>query len=633
MNAKIRFIVSAALTLPLLVEMFGVMLPGGSMAMLALSTGVMIVGGLPFARSAWASLKNHSANMDTLVAIGTGAAYLYSAYAVIAGLEYVYFEVAAVILVFILLGQWLEELSRRRASNAIEKLLDLQAKNATIIRDGRQVRVPLAEVLVGDRIVVRPGEKVPVDGVITEGGSSVDESMVTGESLPVEKSPGDTVIGATINQQGVFTFRASKVGDETLLAQIVELVKRAQASQAPIQKVVDKVSSIFVPAVLIIAVLTFAIWYGFLGADFVTALLYAVAVVIIACPCALGIATPTALMVGVGRGSKEGILIKSGEVLEAARDISIVVFDKTGTITEGKPEVTDVIGDEGSVLRVAAALEAASEHPLAGAVLRAASEHGVSPDKVTQFEAVTGKGVRGSLGGRQYLVGSRRLVAESGLKLGEFEQKVARLESEGKTVMVVADEVEILGLIAVQDQPRLTSAEAIKKFQQRGFITVMLTGDNKSTAEAIGRQIGIDRVVAEVLPGEKSDHVHRLQQAGKVALVGDGINDAPALAQADVGIAMGSGTDVAIEAGGIVLVRSDLGDAYKAIRLAQATFGRIKINLFWAFIYNILGIPVAAGVLSGVGITLSPALAGLAMAFSSVSVVISSLLLNSKKIT
>jgi Cu+-exporting ATPase len=631
MSMKNRFIFTLILALPMLYGMLGGNLPGHVYTLFLLTTPIMIVGALPFIRSAWAALKNHNANMDTLIAIGTLTAYTYSIYALVARLP-VYFEITAFLLTFILLGQWFEELTKSRASSAVEKLLGLQSKDALVVRDGKTIKMPLDQVVVGDHIVVKPGEKIPVDGTIVEGSSTIDESMITGESLPVSKKAGDRVIGATINKQGSLTYKATKVAGETLLAQIVELVRRAQTSRAPIQRIVDQVSNVFVPIVLIVAVLTFTIWYVFLGASVVTALLYMVAVVIIACPCALGIATPTALMVGTGRGAKMGILIKSGEVLEAARNIGTVVFDKTGTITEGKPVVTDVTGSKKDVLTVAAALEDKSEHPLASAILESAEKAGVKKVKTSNFSAVEGKGVVATLNGKQALIGNRALFADEGISIEAIDDAMDKLESQGKTVVIVGQGNNALGLIAIQDKPKSTSKAAITSLKLQHIKTVMITGDNQATAEAIAAQVGIDTVIAGVLPGDKAEHVKSLQQHGKVAFVGDGINDAPALAQADLGIAMGSGTDIAIESGGIVLVRNNLEDAVKALRLSQKTFSRIKLNLFWAFIYNTAGIPLAAGVFSGLGLVLNPALAGLAMAFSSVSVVTSSLLLNKSKL-
>ena len=630
MNVKVRFFIALAFSLPMLIEMigrplFGFELPGHTYTMFGLTTVVMIVAAGPFIRTAWAALKNHHANMDTLIAIGTSTAYGYSIYAMITH-QPVFFEVAAFVITFILLGQVLEEMAKGRASSAIEKLLALQANDAEVLRNGVPVRVLLSEVVVGDIVRVKPGQKIAVDGVVTEGVSTVDEAMVTGESMPVTKQPGDAVIGATINKTGTFTFRAIKVGQATLLAQIVEMVKKAQVSRAPIQKVVDVISNIFVPIVLIIAIVTFAVWYVLLGVDVAQALMHAVTVLIIACPCALGLATPTALMVGTGRGAKMGILIKSGEVLEAANDIKTVVFDKTGTITQGRPVVTDIIGDEKEVLALAASLEHSSEHPIASAILEKASSLGVALRKITKFEAIEGKGVVAIIAGKEALVGNEKLLDKE--LPDNLAGEMSRLHDEAKTAVIVGYKGQPIGLIAVQDTSKETSSRAIAILKKRGYRTVMITGDNQRVAEEIAAQVGIDEVIAGVLPGDKVDHVVRLQREGKVAFVGDGINDAPALAVANLGIAMGSGTDIAIESGGIVLVKNDIMDVVRALSLSQKTFGRIKLNLFWAFIYNIIGIPIAAGLFLWAGLSLSPELAGLAMAFSSASVVVSSLLLN-----
>lgn len=635
MSTKNRFVFSLIFSLPMLVDMiihplFGVGLPGGTWTMFALTPVVMAVAGWPFIRTAWVAFRNHNANMDTLIAIGTSVAYVYSIYAMLVG-KPVFFEVAAFVITFILLGQVLEESMKSKASRAIEGLVGLQAKEATVIRSGQIVNVPLAEVVVGDMVQVKPGQKVPVDGVITDGSSSIDESMVTGESMPVTKKAGDTVVGSTINKTGAFVLRTTKVGKDTLLSQIVDMVKRAQASRAPIQKTVDQISHVFVPTVLIIAIITFVAWYVFLGADMASAMLFAVAVIIIACPCALGLATPTALMVGTGRGAKLGILIKGGEVLEAANNISTVVFDKTGTITVGKPVVTDVFGDERQVIEIAASVESSSEHPIATAILERSEALGVETRKVAEFKAIEGKGVRAISGGKSLFVGNLKML--DGMKLEDnVTSEMKRLQDEAKTVVLVGVDKEVIGLIAVQDAPKETSASAIKALKRLGLRTVMITGDNERVARAIADHVGIDDVLADVLPSDKANHVKSLQKHGKVAFVGDGINDAPALATADLGIAMGSGTDIAIESGGIVLVKNDLNDVVRALNLSQKTFNRIWINLFWAFIYNTLGIPIAAGVFVGSGLMLSPELAGLAMAFSSVSVVMSSLMLNRTKL-
>ncbi|MCT3598854.1 copper-translocating P-type ATPase [Levilactobacillus brevis] len=635
MNIRNRFIFSLIVSTPILINMvaspFGFELPGGMWTQFLLTTAVMAVSGRAFIQSAWASFRHHHANMDTLVAIGTGTAYLYSIYAMFNNQD-VFFEDAALVITLILLGQVFEENMKRSASGAVAKLLDLQAKEAEVLRNGEIVKIPMAEVVVGDILRVKPGQKIAVDGVITEGSSTIDESMVTGESMPTEKKVGDSVIGSTMNSTGTFMFRASKVGDDTLLAQIVEMVKKAQTSHAPIQKTVDKISDIFVPAVLIIAILAFFVWYVLLGASVVTAMLFTVSVIIIACPCALGIATPTALMVGTGRSAKMGILIKNGEVLEAVNTIKTVVFDKTGTITVGKPKVTDIVGDEQAVLNVAANLEISSEHPLAAAVLEKAKEQGITPNTAQGFKAIEGKGVKAQINGKEAFIGNDKLLDNYKLT-DQLTAKMVQLQNEAKTVVIVGYDNEIIGLIAIQDAPKQSSATAIAALKKRGLRPVMLTGDNERVARAIADQVGIDEVIADVLPGDKADHVKQLQQQAPVAFVGDGINDAPALTTADVGIAMGSGTDIAIESGGIILVKNNLLDVVNALELSQKTFNRIKLNLFWAFIYNSLGIPVAAGIFVGLGLILSPELAGLGMALSSLSVVASSLMLNRTKLT
>lgn len=630
-----RFWIALLFSFPMLVGMilmpFGVSLYGGAITQFILTTIVMAVAARPFLQSAWASFKKHHSNMDTLVAIGTATAYIYSIYAMLTG-QAVFFESAAFVVTFVLLGQVFEERMRNNASNAIEKLVDLQAKEAEVLRDGKLVKIPLEEVVQGDLIKVKPGQKVAVDGVITEGNSTIDESMVTGESMPVSKIVGDKVIGSTINSNGTFMFKAEKVGKDTMLSQIVELVKKAQNSHAPIQNLTDKVSEIFVPTVLILSILTFLVWYVFLGATIAKALIFAVSVVVIACPCALGLATPTALMVGTGRGAKMGILIKNGEVLEDVNDVKTVVFDKTGTITKGKPEVTDIVGNNEQVLKIASALEESSEHPLATAILEKAKQSKVEKSAVNNFQAIEGKGVSATINGQNAFVGNDKLLHDVDITK-DMKDQMIKLQNEAKTVVFVGLNDQIIGLIAIQDAPKETSKEAIATLKARGLRTVMLTGDNKRVAQAIAQEVGIDDVIADVLPGDKADHVEALQKSGKVAFVGDGINDAPALTMADVGIAMGSGTDIAIESGGIVLMKNDLRDVAKALELSRKTFNRIKLNLFWAFIYNVLGIPVAAGLFFAIGLTLSPELAGLAMAFSSLSVVTSSVLLNKAKIS
>lgn len=630
-----RFWITTIFTVPLVILMIGMSTGGISHQVMRwgtflATTPIMLVAGVPYIRSAWASFKKHNSNMDTLVALGTLVAYFYSLVALFTGLP-VYFESAAFILFFILLGAVFEEKMRKNTSQAVEKLLDLQAKTAEVLRDDVYVQIPLEQVKVGDLIRVRPGEKIAVDGTVIEGETSIDESMVTGESIPVDKSVGDAVIGSTINNSGTIIFRAEKVGSETMLAQIVDFVKKAQTSRAPIQDLTDKISGIFVPAVVILGLLTFWIWFVFLGESFVTSLLYGVAVLIIACPCALGLATPTALMVGTGRSAKMGILLKNGTVLQEIQKVQTVVFDKTGTLTEGKPVVTDVIGDEGEVLSLAASLEDVSQHPLAQAIVNRASELGISLHPVENFQALHGKGVTGIINGKQVLLGNAKLLADLAIP-HDYQERFDLLEKEAKTVVFLSVDGQLKGLIALQDVPKENAKEAIAKLKKRGLKTVMLTGDNAGVARAIADQIGIEEVIAGVLPEEKAHEIHQLQQAGKVAFIGDGINDAPALSVADVGIAMGAGTDIAIESAGIVLTHNDLTGVVRAFDMSKRTFNRILLNLFWAFIYNVIGIPIAAGVFSGIGLVLNPELAGLAMAFSSVSVLISSLMLNVTKI-
>ncbi|EIC74922.1 heavy metal translocating P-type ATPase [Streptococcus oralis] len=630
-----RFWITSVFTVPLVILMIGMSTGGISHQVMRwgtflATTPIMLVAGVPYIRSAWASFKKHNSNMDTLVALGTLVAYFYSLVALFTGLP-VYFESAAFILFFILLGAVFEEKMRKNTSQAVEKLLDLQAKTAEVLRDDVYVQIPLEQVKVGDLIRVRPGEKIAVDGIVLEGETSIDESMVTGESIPVDKSAGDTVIGSTINNSGTIIFRAEKVGSETMLAQIVDFVKKAQTSRAPIQDLTDKISGIFVPAVVILGLLTFWVWFVLLGDSFVTSLLYGVAVLIIACPCALGLATPTALMVGTGRSAKMGVLLKNGTVLQEIQKVQTVVFDKTGTLTEGKPVVTDVVGDEGEVISLAASLEDVSQHPLAQAIVNRASELGISLYPVENFQALHGKGVTGIINGKQVLLGNAKLLADLAIP-HDYQERFDLLEKEAKTVVFLSVDGQLKGLIALQDVPKENAREAIAKLKKRGLRTVMLTGDNAGVAHAIAEQIGIEEVIANVLPEEKAHEIHKLQKNGKLAFVGDGINDAPALSVADVGIAMGSGTDIAIESADLVLTTNNLLGLARAFDMSKKTFNRILLNLFWASIYNLIGIPIAAGVFSGIGLVLNPELAGLAMAFSSVSVLISSLMLNVTKI-
>lgn len=591
---------------------------------------IMLFSGLPFLKSAWAAFKNHNANMDTLVALGTTVAYVYSVFALFNDLP-VYFESAGFIVMFVLLGQVFEERMRQKASQAVEKLLDLQAKSATVLRNGVFVTVAIEDIAIGDKISVKPGEKIAVDGVITKGKTTIDESMVTGESMPVSKTVGDEVIGSTINANGTITFKATKVGKDTMLAQIVDFVKKAQSSHAPIQDLTDKISAIFVPVVMILAIITFITWYSVLGETARQSMIYAVSVLIIACPCALGLATPTALMVGTGRSAKMGILIKNGTVLQELQTIETVVFDKTGTITTGKPKVTDVVGSKDRVLTIAAGLEASSEHPLARAIMNYADEMGISVPEVVNFKAIEGQGVQGDYQGHRVFLGNHRLQ-EGRWFSDELQSQMKALQQEAKTVVMLAQDDHVIGLIAIQDSPKESSQKAIAALQQRGLKTIMLTGDNELVAKGIAATVGIDHVMAEVLPQEKANQIKTLQKDHRIAFVGDGINDAPALSLANVGIAMGAGTDIAIESGGVVLIQNDLMGVVKAYDMSKKTFNRILLNLFWASIYNLIGIPIASGLFVTFGLTLNPELAGLAMAMSSVSVLASSLLLNQSRL-
>lgn len=610
-----------------------------------LATPIQIWAGSEFYKTTFASLKNRTANMDTLVAIGTTVAYGYSVFVSlfpnivmqIGQSNMHYYDVSVVVIGLILLGRYFENRARAGTSAAIRKLIGLQAKTARVVKDGKEIDIPIDEVVVGDIVRVRPGEKIPVDGVIEDGESSIDESMVTGESLPVEKTRGDSVIGATINKHGTFIFKATKVGADTMLSQIVKLVEEAQGSKAPIQRLADLISAYFVPIVLIIAVGTFVIWFDFGSSPaYLYALLNTVAVLIIACPCAMGLATPTAVMVGTGKGAELGILIKDAKSLETAHTIDTVVFDKTGTLTIGKPQVTDILSftddkSESDILFLAASLERGSEHALADAILGKADSVGVKTKPVQKFQAIPGKGIKGEIDEKEILLGNRTLIANIPEK---SKAQISVIEKEGKTVVIIASENMTLGAIGIADSIKPSAKAAIKALHKKNIKTVMITGDNKHTAESIARQVGITEIVAEVLPQHKEEEIRKLKESGrKVAMVGDGINDAPALASADVGISMGTGTDVAIEAADITLVNNDLMSVVKAIDLSRKTMRTIKMNLFWAFGYNILLIPVAVGVLYPfTGILLNPILASLAMATSSISVVGNSLLLSKAKI-
>ncbi|MCX6120829.1 MAG: heavy metal translocating P-type ATPase [Ignavibacteriales bacterium] len=600
--------------------------------LLVLTTPVMIVSGKRFFKPAWKLAQHFAADMNTLVAVGTGAAFFYSAAVVLfpqwfpvgTNLYDVYFDSAAVIITLILMGRMLEARAKHKASDSIKLLLGLQPKTARIIKDKKEIEIPIADVIVGDIIIVRPGERIPVDGVILKGNSSVDESMVSGESIPVEKTIGDKVIGGTINRNGSFEFRASAVGADTVVAHIAKLVEEAQGSKAPIQHLADKIASIFVPVVMVIALAAFGIWYFVLSAGFAAALMNAIAVLVIACPCALGLATPTAIMVGTGRGASLGVLIKNAESLERAHKINTIVFDKTGTITSGTPSVTDIESyngnDEETVLRLAASLEKKSEHPLGEAVVREAAKRSLILDEVDSFQSHTGFGVKGTVNGRKASVGSEKMLQDASIDTALASGAILRFSEQGKTLILVAADGKLAGIIAVADTLRPASNQTAAELKEMGFELVLLTGDNSRTAHAIAAQAGIEKVFAEVLPQEKAAKIQELQSKGKiVAMVGDGMNDAPSLAQADVGIAVGTGTDIAMETADITLMKSDLRGVLRAIRLSRQTMRTIKQNLFWAFIYNSIGIPLAA-----MGL-LNPMFAAGAMALSSVSVVTNSL--------
>jgi Cu+-exporting ATPase len=658
-----RFWISVGLTIPVLVLGMSDLIPGQpfqhwlrmraiAWLELLLATPVVLWAGWPFFERGWASLVDRSLNMFTLIALGTGTAYVYSVIAVLfpdifppsfrdmSGGVPVYFEAAAAITTLVLLGQVLELRARSRTSTAIRSLLKLSPKTARLVRaDGTEIDVPLEHIAVGDQLRVRPGEKVPVDGVIIDGNSSIDESIMTGEPIPVEKNAGSGVIGSSVNGTGTFVMRAERVGSDTLLAQIVRMVSEAQRSRAPVQKLADRVASFFVPAVVLIALAAFAIWATVGPAPKMAhALLNAVAVLIIACPCALGLATPMAIMVGTGRGALAGILVRNAEALEILEKVDTLVVDKTGTLTEGRPRVTSITPAAGSsdlqLLRMAATLERGSEHPLAAAILAALSERHLEPGALADFHSRTGKGVTGVVDGKKAALGNRTLFAELGIDLAELNERAKSLEAEGQTVIFISSNDKAVGIIGVADPLKSSAPEAIERLHREGIRIVMLTGDNRATAETVARKLGIEEVHAEVLPGDKAEIVKRLQsEGGIVAMAGDGINDAPALTQANVGIAMATGTDIAMESAGITLLRGDLRGVARARTLSRATMRNIRQNLFFAFAYNSLGVPIAAGVLYPFfGLQLSPILASAAMTFSSVSVIANALRLRHLKL-
>lgn len=614
---------------------------------LILATPVQFWAGFAFYRATFSSIKHRTANMDTLVVIGTTVAFGYSAFATFwpelitqTGADPMpYFDTSTIIIGLILLGRYFEARAKAGTSEAIKKLIGMQAKTARVFRDGVELDIPISEVLIGDVIRVRPGEKIPVDGIVLEGESAIDESMITGESIPVDKASGDNVVGATMNKSGSFTFKATKIGSDTMLAQIIKLVQEAQGSKAPIQRLADLISSYFVPVVIMLAILTFAVWYVFGPTPpLLLAILNTVAVLIIACPCAMGLATPTAIMVGTGKGAEHGILIKDAESLETAHKINTIVFDKTGTLTKGQPEVTDVVPvgeiNQDELLRLAGSIEKGSEHSLAEAIVKFANEKKLALSKVERFLAIPGHGVEGIIEGKRITFGNKRLADKENIDTSKVETQISEMENGGKTVMILAIQGKLAGLIGVADVIKESAKGGLAALKKLGIEVVMITGDNKRTANAIGKSLGLDRILAEVLPDQKEAEVRKIQAEGKVvAMVGDGVNDAPALAASDVGIAMGTGTDVAIEAADITLINKDLKSVAAAITLSKKTMRTIRLNLFWAFGYNIILIPVAMGALyPSFALTLNPIFASIAMATSSISVVLNSLLLKRKQL-
>lgn len=651
-NLKFKFIIAISLSLPL---MYFTMAPDFKLAVtpwiirhmaiiqFLLATPVILAGNQFFSKGLGVVIKTKTADMDTLVALGVGAAYLYSLYVSIAiwsgssrfSPENLYYEIAGFLIAFILLGKLLESIAKRKTCEAIKKLMGLAPKTAIVLRDGQEKEIPIAEVIIGDIVIVKPGQKIPVDGIVIDGSSSVDESMISGESIPVEKTKGSEVIGATLNKAGYFKFKTTKIGKDTALAQIIKLVEEAQGSKAPIQELADKISAYFVPGVVVVAAASFISWL-LAGESFVFALTIFIAVLIIACPCAMGLATPTAVMVGTGLGAQNGILIKNASSLQIAHQINAIVFDKTGTLTRGKPELTDVVAyerNESEVLMLAASVEKSSEHPLAEAIINAAQVKKIELKPSQDFKSITGKGLQARCGDEWITLGNRRLMQDRTLDILKAEPDLKRLEDEGKTVVLVASDNKLIGLVAVADTLKSYSQEAVGALKKLGKQVFMITGDNRNTAWAIAKKLGIDRVLAEVLPQDKANEINKLQDEGlKVAMVGDGINDAPALVRADIGIAIGTGTDVAIESADIILIKDDLRDVVMAMDLSRYAVKKIRQNLFWAFVYNLTGIPIAAGVLYPfTGFLLNPMIAGAAMAFSSVSVVSNSLLMRRYK--
>jgi len=638
-DKMMRFSVGFAVSIPLMILMWvplGIPMQLLAYGMLVVSTPVFVYVASPIFRAAWVSLKNHTLSMDVMYAMGTGVAFVASVmgtFSIVLSSDYMFYDTAIMLAAFLMLGRYLEARAKGRTSDAIKKLAGIQAKTATIVREGKETEVAIADLDVGDLVVVKPGSRIPVDGEVVAGESWVDESMITGEPVPVLKAKGSPVVGGTISTNGILSVKASKIGRDTVLAQIIRLVQDAQGSKPPVQRIADTAVAYFIPVIIIIALSSFAVWYFVAHATLLLALTALISVLVIACPCALGLATPTAVTVGVGRGAELGILVRNGEVLEKAEKVTTVIFDKTGTLTKGRPEVTDLVaGDvgEGTLLSLAATVEKNSDHPLARAIVRAAETRKVVIEPSEKFDTLGGKGVAAQVLGEQILIGNRALMQDRSVAVpAVLSDRAAGFEEAGKTVVFVSSGGDIAGIIAIADPLKDSSAEAVSRFRKHGISPVMVTGDNRKTAEAVAKVVGIDRVIAEVLPDQKAREVKSLQEKGEVvAFVGDGINDAPALAQADVGIAIGSGTDVAIESGEIVLVRDDLLDAVAAIELSGKVMGRIRGNIFWAFAYNAALVPVGAGILYPFfGFMFRPELAALAMAASSVTVVSLSLLL------
>jgi len=642
--AKKRLCVSLIFSIPIffigmVLMWFGIEVPHKALILFLLATPVQFYAGWHFYTGAWAALRNKTANMDSLIVLGTSTAYIYSVWIILfSPMQEQYFEISALLISFVLLGKYLEAYSKRRTSKAIEKLMDLTPKTAIVLVNGKEKIVSIEQINEGDVILVKPGQSLAVDGKIKSGATTIDESMLTGESIPVDKTIGDTVFAGTLNTTSSFTYTATKVGTGTTLAKIIKLIADAQSRRASVERLADTISAYFVPVVIALSIITFSIWFFAVGKTLEFSLLAAIAVVVIACPCALGLATPTAILVGTGKGAQHGVLIKGGDVLERIPKITDIVFDKTGTITNGKPLVTAVIGfgfSQNAILQISAPIESQSEHPLAAAVVNYTKSRKIKFSHATQFKSMTGRGVIGVVSGKKYEIGNLRLLTEHNVKIdSETRDKISNLESNGKTLLLVSHSRKLIGIIALQDTLKAGAKEAITQIHSLGIKTHLLTGDNDRVAQAIAKQVGVSNVYSQVLPEQKEQKIRELQKKGGiVAMVGDGINDAPALASADVGIAMGSGTDVAIESGSIVLMNGDISRVVSALKLGRATMKTIRRNLFWAFAYNVIGIPIAAGILYPfTGLLLSPLIAGAAMAASSVSVVTSSLLLNRVKI-